>query len=46
MGTHSNWLAEPFWGRGISTEAVKAVSQYGFEKLDLHRIYAEPCAVN
>jgi ribosomal-protein-alanine N-acetyltransferase len=33
-------------GRGIATDSVKAVSQYGFEMLDLHRIYAEPYAVN
>lgn len=24
------WLGEPFWGRGVMTAAVKAVSDYGF----------------
>ncbi|RQW79761.1 MAG: N-acetyltransferase [Methanothrix sp.] len=40
------WLAEPFWGRGIMTEAVKAVSEYGLETLGFSRIYAEPYATN
>jgi len=34
------WLAEEFWGKGIMTEAVKAVTKYAFEKLDLIRIFA------
>ncbi len=29
------------WGRGFATEAAKAVVQYGFDRLVLHRIYAE-----
>ena len=34
------WLGEPFWGRGIATEAVGAVSQYAFESFDLCRLEA------
>ena len=34
------WLGEPFWGRGIMTEAVPAIVQLGFERLPLHRIEA------
>ena len=34
------WIGEPFWGRGIATAAVKVITKYGFEKLDLVRIYA------
>ena len=34
------WLGEEFWGRGIMTEALKAVSEYAFAKLDLCRIFA------
>ena len=34
------WLGEPFWGRGIATEAVRAVSQYAFESFDLCRLEA------
>jgi ribosomal-protein-alanine N-acetyltransferase len=35
------WIGVPFWGRGIATEAVQAVIDYGFDKLALNRIYAE-----
>ena len=34
------WLGEPFWGRGIMTEAVKKVTDFGFKNLKLKRIYA------
>lgn len=34
------WLGEPFWGRGIMTEAVRAVTEYAFENFDLCRIEA------
>lgn len=34
------WLGEDFWGRGIVTEAVRAVVEYGFANFDLARIYA------
>jgi [ribosomal protein S5]-alanine N-acetyltransferase len=34
------WIGKPFWGRGYCTEAAKAVIDYGFAKLKLHRIYA------
>lgn len=40
------WLAEPYWGRGTTTEAVQAVTDYGFHALGLHRIYALPYAWN
>lgn len=40
------WLAEPFWGNGIMTKAVRAVSEYAFEELGLHRIFAEPYTTN
>jgi len=29
-----------FWGRGYATEAAKALLRFGFETLNLHRIYA------
>jgi len=35
------WLAEPFWGKGIMTEAIKQFTTYAFENFKLHRIYAE-----
>ncbi|OHA64555.1 MAG: hypothetical protein A2940_00035 [Candidatus Wildermuthbacteria bacterium RIFCSPLOWO2_01_FULL_48_29] len=34
------WLGEKYWGQGIITEAVRAVTKFGFEELHLHRIYA------
>jgi [ribosomal protein S5]-alanine N-acetyltransferase len=34
------WLGEAHWGKGIMTEAVRAVTAYGFAQLDLVRIYA------
>ena len=34
------WLGEPFWGRGIATEALKLVTDYAFSHLDLIRIHA------
>ena len=40
------WLAEPFWGRGYATWAVRKICCEAFAALDLLRIYAEPCASN
>jgi RimJ/RimL family protein N-acetyltransferase len=34
------WLGEPFWGRGIATEALGLVSSYAFEYFDLDRLQA------
>lgn len=34
------WLGEEFWGRGIVTEAVRAVTEYAFATFDLCRVYA------
>lgn len=34
------WLGEAFWGRGIVTEAVRALTEWAFENYDLYRIYA------
>ena len=34
------WLARPYWNRGIMTQAVKAVAEYGFSELGLIRITA------
>ncbi|PID70005.1 hypothetical protein CSB37_04065 [bacterium DOLZORAL124_38_8] len=40
------WLSPAFQGQGIMTEAVQSVLKFGFEKLNLHRIYAKHIAVN
>jgi RimJ/RimL family protein N-acetyltransferase len=34
------WLAEPFWGRGLATTAVKTWSAYAFEQFGLERLQA------
>ena len=34
------WLGEAHWGRGIATEAVRAVTEYAFANFDVCRIYA------
>ena len=34
------WLGEEYWGRGIVTEAVHAVTDYAFATFDLCRVYA------
>jgi RimJ/RimL family protein N-acetyltransferase len=34
------WLGEAFWGRGVATEALRALTQWAFDNFDLGRIYA------
>jgi RimJ/RimL family protein N-acetyltransferase len=36
------WLGEPFWGRGIMTEALAAVTTYAVRTHHLTRVYAVP----
>lgn len=36
------WLGEPFWGRGITTEALEAVTDYAVRTFELTRVYAVP----
>ena len=40
------WLSEDFWGHGVMSEAVPAVTDYCFENFPLHRIHAEAYANN
>jgi len=40
------WLAEPYWGKGIVTEAVKQMIEYGFKTFDINRIFARPFGNN
>ena len=40
------WLAEPFWGRGITTDALAGVTRYAIETHGLTRVYALPFAWN
>jgi len=34
------WIAEPFWGKGIATKAVRLMVDYTFQHYDITRIYA------
>ena len=40
------WLGESCWGRGIVTEALRAVTAEAFRRFELRRIYALPFADN
>lgn len=34
------WIGEPYWGKGIVTRAIQLITDYGFNELNLARIYA------
>jgi ribosomal-protein-alanine N-acetyltransferase len=40
------WLAEPFWNKGIMTEAVSKFTDVAFERFELNRIFAQPYTNN
>ena len=40
------WLAESFWGRGIATDALIALTDYAIATHSLTRVYALPFAWN
>lgn len=40
------WLSEQYWGRGIATAALKAITEYAFTHLKLTRVFAVPFARN
>jgi RimJ/RimL family protein N-acetyltransferase len=33
------WIGEPFWNKGIATQAVKMITYYGLNQLDFVRIH-------
>jgi RimJ/RimL family protein N-acetyltransferase len=35
------WVAEPFWGQGIASEAVRLMTQYVFDNYAINRIVCE-----
>jgi len=39
-------LAKPFWGKGYATEGAKRCLKYGFETLNLEKIYAVAPVIN
>lgn len=40
------WIGEDYWGRGIASAAVRAVTGYGLRTLGLERIFAVPFTDN
>ena len=40
------WLAEPYWGRGIMTNAVKQAVKFAFSTFDIDRVFARPFGRN
>ncbi len=40
------WLAEPYWGKGIITAAIKKMVDFGFKTFDISRIFARPFGTN
>ena len=40
------FLSEEFWGKGITTKAIKAATSYAFRDFEIVRIYAEPFSDN
>lgn len=40
------WLGEPFWGNGIITSAIEEVIKFGFNNLEIDRIFARPFGSN
>ena len=40
------WIGEAYWGRGICTEALRAVTAYAIEQHRLTRVFALPFAHN
>lgn len=40
------WLGEEHWGKGITSSALKGIVDYGFNELNLERIFAVPLEEN
>ena len=40
------WLAEEFWRKGIMSEAIRQIADYGFKTFDVTRIFARPFDIN
>lgn len=40
------YVAEPYWGQGIGTSAVKQICEYVFQNTNIIRLFAEPFAHN
>jgi RimJ/RimL family protein N-acetyltransferase len=40
------WIGEPYWGRGITTSAIRLVTDHALGERGLHRVFAIPFSTN
>ena len=40
------WLAEPFWGQGLVSDAINQTVGFAFMSLDIDRVFARPFGTN
>ena len=40
------WLAEPYWGQGIISSAIKKAVDFAFDTYDIDRVFARPFGTN
>ncbi|MBD1371487.1 GNAT family N-acetyltransferase [Hazenella sp. IB182357] len=45
-GELAYWLGKPYWNKGYTTEAARALIQHGFHQYDLNRIFARTMTKN
>lgn len=45
-GELAYWVGKPYWGQGYATQAAKRIMEFGFESLNLHRIWSAAMTTN
>jgi ribosomal-protein-alanine N-acetyltransferase len=40
------WLAEPYWGQGIISAAIRQAVDFAFRTYDIDRVFARPFSIN
>lgn len=40
------WIGEPFWGKGVITQAIQDIVRYSFLNFEIDRIFARPFSSN
>lgn len=45
-GEFGYWIGQPYWGRGLATEALRAFLDFGFREMGLNRIQASHLSRN
>ncbi len=46
IGSLGYWIGKTYWNKGYCTEAAKAICEYGFQNIGLHKIYATHLKIN